>query len=512
MATTWIDELRQRIQPHPHLNDPAGWIRTRLREHLWSKQREIVDAIRDHPKVAVHSCHDAGKSFIASRVADWWIDVHPEGSAFVASTAPTYRQVNAILWEEIRTSHQKGNLKGRVTQSDEWKIGDRLVGYGRKPADHDEHGFQGIHRRYVLVILDEACGIPPALWTGVDAITTNDDARILAIGNPDDETSEFARLCRPGSGWHVIRIDGLTTPNVDKATMAAALDEIGFGTRNAQEAEQRQRLLAACPDEREQVPADLRHLLLSPSWIADKARRWGVDSPLFTAKVRGEFPDTSAGSVIPLAWVRAAQNRWANRADPLPRFTQAGVDVADEGEDRTTIAYRHAWRIDRIEIVPPGDPMHTADQINAIVPGLSVVDGIGVGSGVVARLRQLGRPVVSFIASRGTDLVDQTGELGFINCRAAAWWALREMLDPINGLPIELPDDDELTAELTAPKWTQAGGRIKIESKDDIKKRLGRSTDLADSVIQAFWTDPTPVLEDADDMASDTDDDIFSLM
>ncbi len=132
------DELRQCIRPHLHTKDPAGWIRVKLKEHQWSQRVAIVNALRDHPKVAVHSCHDAVESYIVARVAGWWIDVHPPGSAFVVSKAPTYKQVHAVLWEEIRTAHTKGALPGRVTQSEEWKITDRLVGYGRKPADHDE--------------------------------------------------------------------------------------------------------------------------------------------------------------------------------------------------------------------------------------------------------------------------------------------------------------------------------------------------------------------------------------
>jgi hypothetical protein len=102
-------------------------------------------------------------SMIASVISCWWVAVHPPGTAIVISTAPTYRQVNAILWEEMRKHHatakQRGiPLPGYITQGDEWKLSDgRLVGMGRKPADGDAHAFQGIHRPYVLVVLDESC-------------------------------------------------------------------------------------------------------------------------------------------------------------------------------------------------------------------------------------------------------------------------------------------------------------------------------------------------------------------
>ncbi len=239
------------VKPNPYLADPVGWVRDKLGEHLWSKQRAIAESVRDNRRTAVKSCHNAGKSWIASRIAAHWIATHPAGEAFVASTAPSYPQVHAILWEEIRKAakagYRAGNpLPGRVLQSDDWKLDDgTLAGWGRKPADTDEHGFQGIPRRYVLVILDEACGIPRQLWTAVEAITTNADCRILAIGNPDDPNTEFGDVCKPGSGWNVIQISAFDTPNFTD----------------------------------EPFPDDLRPLMLDPEWVEDKKRRWGEDPP-----------------------------------------------------------------------------------------------------------------------------------------------------------------------------------------------------------------------------------------
>lgn len=102
-------------------------------------------------------------SMIASVLACWWVSTKPPGQAIVVSTAPTYAQVNKILWEEIRKHHSNASrgqypMPGRVTQADEWKLGDgQIVGFGRKPAKGDRHSFHGIHRRYVLALLDEAC-------------------------------------------------------------------------------------------------------------------------------------------------------------------------------------------------------------------------------------------------------------------------------------------------------------------------------------------------------------------
>lgn len=192
---------------------PVDWVEERITGYtVWSKQREIMASVRDNRKTAVRSCHGIGKSWTAALVACWWLDCHPPGEAFVVTTAPTGAQVRAILWRYIRRIHKRGQLPGRVNQV-EWLIDDELVAFGRKPADHDEAAFQGIHARYVLVIIDEACGIPEDLWIAADALTTNPDSRLFAIGNPDNPASHFRKVCMDGSGWNTIGISAFESPN-----------------------------------------------------------------------------------------------------------------------------------------------------------------------------------------------------------------------------------------------------------------------------------------------------------
>ncbi len=125
------------------------------------------------------------------------------------------------------------------------------------------------------------------------------------------------------------------------------------------------------------------------------------------------------------------------------------------------------------------------DLANDIREHLAVVDVIGIGAGVVDRLRELNRDVLPFNAAEHTERKDKSGELGFADVRSAAWWNLRELLE---SEPIALPPDDELIGDLVAPKWrVMSGGKIKVESKDEIRKRIDRSTDNGDAVIQAFW-------------------------
>ena len=488
------------FQDRYELADPNVWLDRKLGEFAWSKQREILESVNTHRYTAVQACHDVGKSFIASRVAAWWIDQHPPGEAFIVTTAPSSAQVSAILWREIAKAHRKGKLVGRITSAGypQWKLGNgELVGYGRKPADYQDSAFQGIHARYVLVVIDEACGVAKKLFDSVDALATNEDARVLAIGNPDDPASHFAQVCKPQSGWNTIRIDGLRSPNMSRA-------EIESG---------RYPLLAQLMAEEgieptdEVIPDEVKPMLLSPLWVEERLARWvgndnatipisqrAAQNPLFTAKVRGIFPASGNDGVIPLGWVQRAVERWrdwdeAGRPEPAGTHI-VGVDVARTGEDATCIATRQGDVVYDVSPYRIADTMETvgmvAAKLRAVPHSTAIVDVIGIGAGVVDRLREQGLNVVGFNAAAGTKTTDAIGEFRFRNMRAAAWWGMREQLDPSRGATLALPPDDTLIQDLTSPNWKiHSGGIIQVESKDEIRRRIGRSTDMADAVIQA---------------------------
>lgn len=470
------------IEQRHYLQAPAEWAADKTGTFLWSKQREITAALRDHRKVAVPSCHAAGKSRTAATIAAWWIDTHPPGTAMVISTAPSYEQVHAVLWEEIRELHRKADLPGEVQRADRWLSEQgQLLGFGRRPPDHAKSAFQGHHKRYLLVIVDEAGGIPAWLWVAIDAITTGDDCKILAIGNPDDSASEFARICQDPD-WHTIRISAFDTPNFTG----------------------------------EDVPDELHHVLVSKAWVEDKRRRWGEENPLYVAKVLGQFADAE-DALIPLSWVQQAQARWnawndydhdedgrtipgSRRPDqPGPRIV--GVDVARFGEDKTCLALRKGDVVTDLRLYSKLDTVATTTLVEQELDGhpkaRAIVDTVGVGGGVADLLASHGYAVDAFVASAKTAMRDSTGTVKFRNVRAAAWWNMRELLDPRNNPTVALPPDDELAAELCAPRWdTYAGAIIGVEEKDQIRRRLGRSTDRADAVIQAFWLHKTPQLDE----------------
>lgn len=471
--TLAIDEIEEDQVSQRWYHDPAAWTTERLGEHVWSKQAEVMRATAAHPLVAVRSGHGVGKSHLASRLVGWFLDTRPAGHTVVVTTAPTAHQVRAILWRYIEQMWRLHGLRGRVTQAAEWKIGNELVAYGRKPSDYNESAFQGVHAEHLLVILDEACGIPHQLWVAADSLATSMDSHVLAIGNPDTTSSHFYTVSTTEAGWHRIKISGLDSPNMTG----------------------------------EPVPDVLSRTLVQRSWIEDKQRRWGERNPLYVAKVLGEFADDEAG-LIPLSWVMAAQARWHEWHESAvyvaggepPGRTVLGVDVGGQGEDLTAIATRKGWVIEQVETWQGPDTMGVVSLVGSrltrVPQGVALIDSIGIGAGVLDRCRQLRYTVRPFVASGATKRRDQTGTQGFLNVRSAAWWNMRELLDPAGGASVALPPDDDLTADLTTPRWeSRTGGKIYVEPKDDIRKRLNRSTDRGDAVVMAFWADPSTVRE-----------------
>lgn len=431
-----------------YAQDPVGWTEAVLGEFLWSKQKEIFEKVRDNRQVAIRSCHNIGKSFSAARLMAWWVAVHPIDDVFIVSTAPSGAQVRAILWRELRSAAAKGKLPGTV-QTTQWVVGDRLVGFGRKPNDYEPDAFQGIHARFVLVILDEANGIPQALWTAASTLAAGATCRIVAIGNPDDPTSEFSTVSKPGSGWETIQIGYEDTPNFSG----------------------------------EEVPEDIRSRLISPEWVEEQKKRLGEASPIYISKVLGEFPEQSEDSLIPVAHVRAAQERTLEPDDTIHTL---GVDVARFGSDKTIIVERRGRHARVISVTVQEDTMQTAGRVIQCLgntgASIAAIDTVGVGAGVYDRLVEQGQPVMEM----------QAGQSAFdnehlANKRAEWFWGLRQRFED-GDIDID-PTDDELASQLLSIKYKpNSRGQILLESKDDMKKRGMPSPDRADALAMAFAT------------------------
>jgi hypothetical protein len=438
-------------EPAPYRHSPAGWIRDKLEEHIWSKQEEICQSVIDNKYTAVKACHGPGKSFIASRIAAWWLDVHDLGDAFLVTTAPTWPQVQAILWREMRRAHRKGRLPGRITLDCRWHMGEgrtdeELIGMGRKPADYDEDAFQGLHARYILVILDEACGIPVALWTAVRALVTNDNARVLAIGNPDDPGSEFANVCKPGSGTNVITISAFDTPNFTD----------------------------------EYVPDDVAEQLVTPGWVEERRHDWGEGSPLWVSKILGEFPDVSSDYLFPPNILQIGM------ATDLPgtEVGRYGADIARQGEDKSVVYRDRGGQVRFIDEWSLDDTMKTTGRLVNIIsqhhrtaPVPLILDVVGLGAGVYDRMREQGYDVIPFSGAERAYRPDK-----FKNRRTEIYWHARVEMEK-GEIDID-PDDQKLLAQLGSIKWwVDSSGRIQVEPKEDMKDRGLPSPDRADAFV-----------------------------
>jgi hypothetical protein len=462
-----LDQIAKSLENQLHQTDPGLWINDRCGEFIWSKQREIAQSVCDNRRTAVHSCHEIGKSFIASRIAAWWLCTHKPGDAFVVSSAPTGRQVRVILWREIGRIQAKANLPGRCNQT-EWHLtmpagNEEIVGFGMKPADMDPTAFQGIHARYVLVVFDEACGIPTPLWDAADSLIANDDSRFLAIGNPDDPDTEFFTVCQPGSGWNAIGVSAFDSPNFTG----------------------------------EYVPEDLKPLLVGPVWVAEKKKKWGEDNPLYISKVLGRFPTTTTDGLIPMRWIRLAQER---EMKPLPTDpNELGVDIGGGG-DPNIIAHRRGpiVRVIRRDVEP--DTMKTCGQIivalNQTGATCAKVDVIGIGRGVVDRGKEQGKPFVGInvankptaqqkLATQKKNPYKPKPEQEFANLKAEGFWHLRTLFQD-NNIDID-PMDEDLAAQLAALKWEpNSSGAIQIVSKKELRMDISRSPDEAEAVMLAM--------------------------
>lgn len=231
----------------------------------------------------------------------------------------------------------------------------------------------------------------------------------------------------------------------------------------------------------------------------------GLPEPLRSQLLYGDFSvglDDDPWQVIPTPWVLAAQARWDGKrpqgptGEPLP-LDAVGCDIAQGGKDRTVLQRRYGTWFDEPEIHPGAETPDANENARLVIRALiqggrAEIDCNGVGAATYHLVNAQLQPgsVHAFIGSDPTTFRDKSGALRFVNIRAAAYWKMREALDPDTGMDIALPPSRELRADLCAPRWQRMVNGIQLESKDAIKARLGRSTDLGDAAVMALWDDP----------------------
>lgn len=362
----------------------------------------------------------------------------------------------------------------------------------------DEKKFQG--QNHDLKAFDEATEILEAQYRfiigWVRSAVPNQRTRILLTFNPPT-TVEGRWIIRYFAPWLDLKHPHPARPGELRYFTTIDGEEIEFET--GEPFLHKGKLIT--PVSRTFIPARLSDNAYYAG-TAYEATLQALPEPLRSQMLEGDFLagiEDDAFQVLPTEWVLAAMERGKSRPHPTTLLTTIGVDVARGGRDKTVIAKRYGNYFAPLLKIPgtgtPDGPAVAAHVMETLPPLLEVdpvarpkinVDGIGVGAAAYDALKGKGVTVNSVIVSEASSAHDKTGRLGFVNLRAEIMWKFREALDPNSGEYIALPDDRELLADLTAPRWALKSNGIQIESKDDLKKRIGRSPDCADAVLLAF--------------------------
>lgn len=450
-----------------YLRDPVAFARRcfiwPLDQSLTPYQADVLAQVQTSKRVATRGPHGLGKTTIMAQ-AVLWFAVTREAARIdwkAVLTAGSWHQLTAYLWPEIHK--WAGRLRWDVIEMDPWRPERELLTLGIKlhygAASSASPGkvelIEGAHADELFFGFDEAKAIPTAVFDAAEgALSGTGEALALMQSTPGEPQGRFYDVHSRKVGtedWHVRHV------TLDEATAAGRV---------------------------------------SRKWAKQRELQWGFSSAIYRNRVLGEFHQSESDAVIPLSWIEAAVDRWhewndGGRTEP-EGHNVFGVDVARGGADLTAIAHRTGPIVRSLTELNIGDTTKIATRVKkrmAHQTDLGVIDSIGVGAGVVDMCRRWGLNTVGFNASRKSSRRDRSGDFGFKNQRSAMWWLMREHLDPAFAPVLALPPDEELAAELSAPHWREANGKIEVESKDDIRKRLGRSTDRADAVCQTLLTD-----------------------
>lgn len=464
-----------------YLYDPVGWIDRYL---LWQPgssltpyQEDILAALAREKRAAARGPHGLGKSMMASATVLWFAVTREQAMIDwkILTTASAWRHLTKYLWPEIHKWARGVNWPelGRTEFSDRNELLDLTLklkyGAASAVASSRPEFIEGAHADSLLYVIDEAKIVPDASWDAIEGAFSggrNDglpEAFALAISTPGPPRGRFYEIHRRAPGledWWVRHV------RLEEAVAAGRI---------------------------------------SQDWADQRKRQWGAESALYANRVLGEFHEGDEDTLIPLSWIDAAIQRWREWDDAgrpeLEGRNFVGVDVARSGGDATVFAHRTGSAITELERHHKEDTMRTAGRIIPLSRRRDeddepacwpVVDSAGVGGGVVDRLRELKLPVLAYTGASKTSARDRTGEFGFANTRSAAYWHMRELLDPAYGSEIMLPDSDLMISDLNTPTWSITTGvppKIKVEDKDDVVEKLGRSPDDGDAVVMAFWAE-----------------------
>lgn len=460
-------ELKRRTFTEKYYRDPARFCCECFNYELADYQAETLTRLNDGRRASVRGPHGLGKTALAAGALLWFALTREANRDDwkIPTTASAWRQLTHFLWPEIRKwarrlDWQAVGWRNHLDEGTELLALNLKLTHGEAFALASDNAelIEGAHAAQLLYIFDESKAIPDATWDSAEGAFSTGDCYWLAISTPGEPQGRFFDIHNRRPGYE------------DWWTRHVTLTEAVAAGR------------------------------ISAEWAAQRQAQWGEGSAVYQNRVLGEFATSQTAGIIPLVWVERANDNWqawVEAGKPKRTFSGIGVDVGGgTGGDKIALALCYdgvkisELRSEAFAVDPSITTMEIVGRVSGILDkergGVAVVDVIGLGAGVQHRLVELGMPSLAFNAAAATGFTDKSGELGFENWRAAGWWMLRELLDPSSGVEVCLPPDDDLTGDLTAPhvKRITSSSKILVESKEEIRKRIGRSTDLADAVIQ----------------------------
>lgn len=455
------DTERAEVEVGMHMDNPSLFVQTAF---TWGRgpladyagpdawQAETLEEIsaavasgkskQEAIRIATASGHGIGKSALVAWIILWAMLV-PDTRGVV--TANTEAQLKGKTWAELAKWHRLCLYKNlwdctatalisrAAEHTKTWRVD--MVPW----SERNTEAFAGLHNkgRRVLLMFDEASAIPDVIWEVSEGALTDADTEIIwcCFGNPTRNTGRF-RECfgRYAHRWSTRRVDSRTAAMTNKA--------------------------------------------LIRSWIDD----YGEDSDFVRVRVKGEFPLAGSSQFIPSDTVASARGRslTPEMYSHAPRIL--ALDVARFGEDASVITKRQGLYCAPQRIFRNLDLMTlsgiVAKEIETWRPAVVFIDGVGIGAGVVDRLRQLGFDVTD--AQAGAQALNP---LKYRNRRAEMWDGMREWLK--NGA---IPDDSALCDDLTGIEYGFTPlDALQLERKEDMKKRGLASPDRADSLALTFY-------------------------
>jgi len=423
-------------------DDPVLFVREQLQVEPDAWQADVLRAIASGDRrISVRSGHGVGKSTCASWAAIWYLVTRY--TVKVVVTAPSASQLYDALFAEMKMWFRR--LSGPLSELVEVKA-DRIelrsapqeafISARTSRAEQPE-ALQGVHADYVMLIADEASGIPEQVFEAAAGSMSGHNAVTLLLGNPVRSSGFFYDTHHRLAGdWRTFHVSCLDSSRV------------------------------------------------SPDFIRDMAARYGEESNAYRIRVLGEFPSGDDDTVIPMEYIESA---WQRDIEIPPATGEVwGLDVARFGTDQTALCRRRGRILVGLKRWAGLDLMATAGavvheyEVANPKPQEILVDAIGLGAGVVDRLRELRLPVRGINVSESAASSQKYG-----NLRAELWFRMR---DWFAAKQCKIPRDERLIEQLAAVRYKfSSSGKVMIESKDELRRRMrGQSPDEADALALTF--------------------------